>query len=62
VPIVGLLCLGLVLACSGCSGGSAWTGGCQMGGLTATADPCNAGNQGVGAFSRVPFGGGLSDR
>jgi hypothetical protein len=55
VWIVGLACLGLGLACSGCGGSSAWTGGCRIGGLTSTGDPCNAGNQAVGAFSRVPF-------
>jgi hypothetical protein len=55
VRIVGLVCLGLLLVCSGCSGSSAWTGGCRMGGVTSEGDPCNAANQAVGAFSHVPF-------
>ena len=55
--IVGLVCLVLVLACSGCAASSAWTGGCRIGGVTSEGDPCDAGNQAVGAFSHVPFDG-----
>jgi hypothetical protein len=54
VRIVGLLCLGLLLACSGC-GGPPPTAGCRIGGVTSEGDPCNAANQAVGAFSHVPF-------
>jgi len=62
VRIVGVLCLGLVLACAACSNGSAWTAGCRIGGVTSLGDPCNPAHQAVGAFSHVPFDDSLSGR